>query len=110
LLLQVFPKEKMRGTSILLLNLFTTDAFNKAFIVKLGELFDIVDQAIQSFRHKILRAPCSSSLWFPRNLSNHWDWQRQAHKGDTVLVRSREMTGWNQTHPWREGGKRGKDD
>jgi hypothetical protein len=33
----VFPEEKMRGTSILLLNLFTTDAFNKAFLVKLGE-------------------------------------------------------------------------
>ncbi len=32
-----FPEEKMRGMSILLLNLFTTDAFNKAFLVKLGE-------------------------------------------------------------------------
>jgi hypothetical protein len=33
----LFSQEKMRGTSILLLNLFTTDAFSKAFIVKLGE-------------------------------------------------------------------------
>jgi hypothetical protein len=41
----LFPEDKMRGTSILLLNLFTTDAFNKAFIVKLGELHDHVGQA-----------------------------------------------------------------
>ncbi len=33
--------------------------------------------------------------WDLRNLCNHLD--RQAHKGDTVLVKSREMTGGSQT-------------
>jgi hypothetical protein len=46
-----YPEEKMRGTSILLLNLFTADAFNKAFIVKLGELHDHVEQAVQSSKN-----------------------------------------------------------
>jgi hypothetical protein len=39
--------------------------------------------------------PCSSSLWLPRNLFNHMD--RQARIGDTVMVKSREMTGGSQT-------------
>jgi hypothetical protein len=38
----------------------------------------------------------------PRNLSHHMD--RQARTGDTVLVKSREMTGRTQTLPWWLGG------
>ncbi len=34
---------------------------------------------------------------------------RQAHTGNTVLVKSREMTGWSQTLTWWLGEK-GKDD
>ncbi len=30
---------------------------------------------------------------------------RQTHAGDTVLVKSREMTGWAQTLPWWLGGE-----
>ncbi len=30
--------------------------------------------------------------------------------GDTVLVKSREMTGWTQTLSWWQGRERGKDD
>jgi hypothetical protein len=43
-----------------------------------------------------------------RNLSNHMD--RQARTGDTVLVKSREMTGRSQTLPWWLKGRGGKDD
>ncbi len=42
----------------------------------------------------------------PRNLSNHMD--RQACTRDTVLVKSREMTGRSQTLPWWLGGGRVK--
>jgi hypothetical protein len=42
-----------------------------------------------------IRGPRSSSFLVPRNLSNHMD--RQAHTGDTVIVKSRVMTGWSQT-------------
>ncbi len=42
----------------------------------------------------------------PRNLSNHMD--RQARTGDTVLVKSREMTGRSQTLKWWLGGGRVK--
>jgi hypothetical protein len=41
-----------------------------------------------------------------RNLSHHM----QAHTGDTVLVKSREMTGMNQTKCRGNWGRRGKDD
>ncbi len=51
----------------------------------------------------ILRDPRSSSFWFPRNLSYHMI--RQARIGDTVLVKSREMTGRTQTFPWWLGGE-----
>ncbi len=43
------------------------------------------------------RVPRSSSFFIPRNLSNHMD--GRACTGDTVLVRSREMTGRGQTLP-----------
>ncbi len=46
----------------------------------------------------ILRCPRPSSFWVPRNLSHHMI--RQARTGDTVLVKSREMTGRTQTLPW----------
>ncbi len=39
----------------------------------------------------------------PRNLSHHMD--RQARIGDTMLVKTREMTGRTQTLPWRLGEK-----
>ncbi len=42
----------------------------------------------------------------PRNLSHHMD--RQASNGDTVLVKSREMTGRAQTLPWWLEGERVK--
>ena len=45
-------------------------------------------------------------LWVPRNLSHHMI--RQARTGDTVVVKSREMTGWTWTLPWRLGGARVK--
>ncbi len=51
----------------------------------------------------ILRGPSSSSFWVPRNLSNHMD--RQARTHDTVLVKSREMTGRSQTLPCWLGGE-----
>jgi hypothetical protein len=35
---------------------------------------------------------------------------RQARTGDTVLVKSREMTGKGLTLPWVAGGEEGKDD
>ncbi len=38
----------------------------------------------------MLSGPKSSSFWFPRNLSNPME--RQARTGDTLLVKSREMT------------------
>ncbi len=38
------------------------------------------------------------SFYVPRNLSNHMD--RQARTSDTVLVKSRKMTGRSQTLPW----------
>ncbi len=54
----------------------------------------------------VLRGPRSSSFcsfWLPRNLSNHMD--RQARTGDTVLVKSWEMTGRSHTLLWwLEGG------
>jgi hypothetical protein len=56
----------------------------------------------------ILRGPRSSSFWVPRNLSHHMI--RQACFGDTVLVKSRKMTGRNQTLPCWLGGRRGKDE
>jgi hypothetical protein len=57
----------------------------------------------------IQRGPRSSSFWLPRNLSNHMD--RQARIRDTVLVKSREITGKSQKKPCRSGwGRRGKDD
>jgi hypothetical protein len=55
----------------------------------------------------ILRDPRSYSFWLSRNLSKHMD--RQAHTGDAVLVKSREMTGIGAKHcrgGWREEGKR----
>jgi hypothetical protein len=36
--------------------------------------------------------------------------RRQARTGDTMLFKSREMTGWTQTQPWVAGGKMCKDD
>jgi hypothetical protein len=39
-----------------------------------------------------------SSFLVPRNLSHHMD--RQARTGDTVLVKSREITGRSQTLTW----------
>ncbi len=45
-----------------------------------------------------LGGPRSSSFWLPRNLSDRMD--RQARTGDTVLIKSREMTGRSQTLPW----------
>ncbi len=45
---------------------------------------------------EILRGPHSSSFWVLRNLSHHTD--RQARTGDTVLVKSREMTGIGPKH------------
>ncbi len=57
----------------------------------------------------IPRGPRSSTFWVPRNLSHHMIMIRQARAGDTVLVKSREMTGGNQTLPrWLRG--EGKDD
>jgi hypothetical protein len=41
-------------------------------------------------------------FWLPRTLSNHMD--RQARTGETVLDKSREMTGRSQTLPWWLGG------
>ncbi len=35
---------------------------------------------------------------------------RPGRAGDTVLVKTREMTGRSQTLPWVAGGRRGKDD
>ncbi len=46
----------------------------------------------------ILRRQQSSSFRVPRNLSHSVI--RQARTGDTVLVKSREMTGSTQTLPW----------
>jgi hypothetical protein len=46
----------------------------------------------------ILIGPRSSSFWIPRNLSHHID--SQARTGNTVLDKSREMTGRTQTLPW----------
>jgi len=40
---------------------------------------------------------CSSSFWLPRKVSYHMD--RQARTGDSVLVKSREMTGRSQSLP-----------
>jgi hypothetical protein len=48
------------------------------------------------------------SFWFPRNFSNNMD--RQARTRDTVLVKSREMTGRSQTLPWWRGEGGVKDD
>jgi hypothetical protein len=45
-----------------------------------------------------VRGPRSSSFWVSQNLSHHMD--RQASIGDTVFVKSREMTGRTQTVPW----------
>ncbi len=45
----------------------------------------------------IQRGPLSSSFWVPRNHSNRMD--RQARTGDTVIVKSREMTGKSQILP-----------
>ncbi len=42
------------------------------------------------------------------NLSYHMD--RQARTGDTLLVKSREMTDRTQTLRWWLGGRMGKDD
>jgi hypothetical protein len=50
----------------------------------------------------ILRGPRASSFWVPRNLSHNMD--RQARTGDTVLVKSIEMTGRIQTLRWWLGG------
>ncbi len=53
-----------------------------------------------SFREDwILRGSRSSSFWVPRNLSHHMIRQAQAatRTGDTVLVKSRDMTGRAQT-------------
>ncbi len=52
----------------------------------------------------ILRGPCSSSFWFPRNLSNHM--YRQACTCDSVLVKNRGMTGSSQhcRGGWGGGG------
>ncbi len=41
----------------------------------------------------------------PRNHSNHMD--KQARTGDTVLIKSREMTGRRQILSWVAGGRRG---
>ncbi len=49
----------------------------------------------------------SSSFLLLRNLSNHT--YRQARTGDTVLVRSREITGRSQTLQWGDWVRRGKD-
>jgi hypothetical protein len=45
----------------------------------------------------------NASFWLPRNLANRMD--RQARTHDTMLVKSREMTGSIQTLPWRRGGR-----
>ncbi len=45
----------------------------------------------------------SSSFWVPRNLTTHMI--RQAHTGDTVLVKGREMTGRTQKHCHVAGGE-----
>jgi hypothetical protein len=45
-----------------------------------------------------------TSFWIPRNLSHHM--VRQARTGDTVLVKSREMTSRSQTLPWWLGEER----
>ncbi len=56
----------------------------------------------------IQKGPRLSSFWLPRNLSYHMG--RQARTGDTMSVKTREMTGRAQTLPWWLGGRRGKDD
>ncbi len=56
----------------------------------------------------ILRCPRSSSFWVPRNLSHHMD--RQARTGDTVFVKSREMTGRKPNTAVVAGGRRVEDD
>jgi len=52
---------------------------------------------------EIIRGPDSSSFWVSRNLFHHID--RQARNGDTLLVKSREMTGRTQTLVWWFGGE-----
>jgi hypothetical protein len=52
------------------------------------------------------KRPTLVFFWDPRNLSNHMD--RQAHTGDTVIVKSREMTGRSQVVV--AGAIKGKDD
>jgi hypothetical protein len=47
---------------------------------------------------KLGRGPRTSSFWVPRNLFHPMI--RQARTGDTVLVKSKEMTGGTQTLPW----------
>ncbi len=52
----------------------------------------------------ILRGPRLSSFWIPRTSPILKD-IRQARTGDTVLVKSREMTGRTQTLSWWLGGE-----
>ncbi len=62
---------------------------------------------LHSRENWILRGPQSPTFWVPLNLSHHV--VRQARTGDTLFVKSREMTGRTQTLPLA-GGRRGKDD
>ncbi len=50
----------------------------------------------------ILRGPRSSSFWLPRNLSHYII--RQARTCDTMLAKSREITGRTRLVPWLLGG------
>ncbi len=49
------------------------------------------------FNSGVLRTR-KDSFWLPRNLLNHMD--RQARTSDTLLVKSRELTGRSQTLLW----------
>jgi hypothetical protein len=64
-------------------------------------IFQVASGTAETRIHRginILSGPRLSSLWLPRNLSNHMD--RQARTGDTVLAKGSKITGWCQTMPW----------
>ncbi len=65
-------------------------------------LYTVVRRLVRRQRGLNTKRPTLVFFWVPRNLSIHMD--RRARTGDTVLVKSREITDRPQTLPWWQGG------